>query len=150
MAAHKKEGFAMTKSIPDGYHTVTPYLTVDDLPRLLQFVQDAFGAKINEMFTGPDGRPSHAEGLIGDSYVMMGQARGESFPAMMYVYVENADAVFRKAVAAGARVISEMTDQFYGDRSGGVVDPCGNQWWIATHIEDMPKEEIQRRAAQKK
>lgn len=142
----------MVKPIPDSYHTVTPYLTVDDLPRLLQFVQDAFGAKVTEMFTGTDGRPSHAEARIGDSHIMMGQARGESqaSPGTMYLYVENADAVFKSAVASGAHVISEMANQFYGDRSGGVMDPCGNCWWIATHIEDMSTEELQRRASQRK
>jgi PhnB protein len=138
----------MVRAIPEGYHTVTPYLTVDDLPRLLEFVQAAFGGRIYEQIAGPDGRPRHAEAQIGDSRIMMGQARdgSEARQTMLYLYVEDTDAVYRAAIAAGAKSILEPVNQFYGDRNAGVEDPTGNQWWIATHVEDVSPEEMQRRA----
>lgn len=137
------------KPIPDGYHTVTPYLTVSDLPRLLAFVQAAFGAKVTESLTDEGGKPRHAEFRIGDSIVMAGQARDEwpARPGSLYLYVENTDELYRRAVEAGATTILEPTDQFYGDRNAGVEDPVGNQWWIATHVEDVTPEEMERRMA---
>jgi PhnB protein len=137
----------VVKAIPDGYHTVTPYLTVDDLPRMLEFVQAAFGAKVHEALAGEDGVVRHAEVQLGDSKIMIGQARAEwkGRPGALYLYVEDTDANYHRALAAGAKSIMEPADQFYGDRNAGVEDPLGNYWWIATHVEDMTPEEMQRR-----
>ena len=138
----------MVKAIPDGYHTVTPYLTVADLPRMLEFVQAAFGATIHEAIAGEDGRVRHAEVQLGDSKIMIGQARAEhpARPGTLYLYVEDTDANFRRAIEAGAKSIMDPADQFYGDRNAGVEDPLGNYWWIATHVEDVTPEEMERRA----
>ncbi|HEX3149778.1 MAG TPA: VOC family protein [Gemmataceae bacterium] len=135
--------------IPDGYHSITPYLTVRGVRGLLEFVQKAFDAKVLFEMPRPDGEIGHAEIKIGDSIMMCGEARDQwvPMPGMFYLYVTDVDAVFQKAVAAGGEVVQPVTDQFYGDRSGGVKDACGNQWWIATHKEDVPPEEIQRRMA---
>ena len=139
----------MVKAIPEGFHTVTPYLTVKDLPLMLRFVKGAFGATLTETLDDASGQPLHADAIIGDSHVMMGQGRDEwkAMPAQLYLYVEDTDATYQRALAAGGTSLREPTDQFYGDRSGGVVDPCGNYWWIATHIEDVGLAEMQRRAA---
>ena len=135
------------KAIPDGYHTITPYLTVDDLPRLVDFVQAAFGATMKEAVPDAEGKLRHAEVVIGDSVVMMGQAREGSAarPGALYLYVENTDAAYAAALRAGATSIMEPADQFYGDRNAGVQDPVGNYWWIATHFEDVSSEEMARR-----
>jgi PhnB protein len=136
------------KPVPDGFRTVTPYLVVEDVPRLIDFLKAAFGAVETERVDGPGGRVAHAEVRIGDSIVMMGGAM-ERFPAiqtMLYVYVPDADAVYGQALQAGATSVMEPANQFYGDRSGGVKDPAGNTWWIATHVEDVPRDELQRRA----
>lgn len=137
------------KPIPDGYHTVTPYLTVSDLPRLLEFVQAAFGATVTESLAGENGKPRHAEFRIGDSIVMAGQApdASQARPGTLYLYVENTDELYRRAAEAGAKTLLEPTNQFYGDRNAGVEDPVGNQWWIATHVEDVSPDEMQRRMA---
>ena len=137
------------KPIPDGYHTVTPYLLVRGVRRQLEFVQQAFDAEIKFQMPRPDGEMAHAEFRVGDSMVMCGQASDAHppLPAMLYLYVKDVDAVFAKAVAAGGEVVRPVTDQFYGDRSGGVKDPCGNQWWVSTHVEDVSPEEMARRAA---
>jgi uncharacterized glyoxalase superfamily protein PhnB len=137
------------KPIPDGYHTVTPYLTVEDPSKLIEFLKQAFGAVETERVLGPDGSVSHAEVRIGTSMLMMSQARGEwkPTPANFYLYVEDVDAVYKQAVQAGGISVGEPRDQFYGDRSGGVKDQFGNQWWIGTHVEDVPPEELARRAA---
>jgi len=127
------------KPVPDGYHTVTPYLTVANVQKLLDFVKAAFDAEETHRMARPDGSVGHAEVRIGDSMVMMGQARDEwkARPGTLYVYVPDADAVYKRALAAGARSLREPTTQSYGDRSGGVEDPLGNQWWIATHVADV-------------
>jgi len=136
------------KPIPDGYRTVTPYLTVTDATALLEFMQKAFDARDVHAMKGPDGRVWHADLMIGDSHVMLGQARTpeEAMPAMLYLYVPDCDTAYRKALAAGAKSHSEPTTQFYGDRHGAVVDGCGNQWWLATHVEDVAPDELERRA----
>jgi uncharacterized glyoxalase superfamily protein PhnB len=115
----------------------------------MQFVKDAFGAQELFAFRGPDGAIAHAEAKIGDSVVMMGRARGEMkpMPGMIYLYVPDTDLVYRAAVNAGGKSLHEPVDEFYGDRRATVEDPCGNQWYIATHIEDVPPEELGRRAA---
>jgi PhnB protein len=137
------------KPVPDGFHTVTPYLVVSDAARLIAFLQQAFDGKETICTTKPDGSIGHAEVRIGDSAVMLGEAGGawKAMPCAIYLYVPDTDAVYRRALQAGATSIMEPADQFYGDRNAGVKDPCGNLWWIATHIEDVPPEEMKRRAA---
>jgi PhnB protein len=136
------------KPIPDGYHSVIPYLVVSGVARLIEFLKKAFDAKSKECFTMPDGRIMHAEVQIGDSVIMMGEA-SEKWPAMLaglYLYVPDTDAVYRRALQAGATSVMEPANQFYGDRNAGVKDPCGNFWWIGTHIEDVSPEEMKRRS----
>ncbi len=132
---------------PKGYHTITPYLVVDDAQRLLDFIRDAFGAEQTFRMDTPDGSVRHAEARIGNSMIMVGQA-GEQWkarPSTLYLYVDDVDAVFRKAVQSGAKSLGEPKDQTYGDRSGGLEDPCGNYWWVATHLEDVSPEEVNAR-----
>ncbi|MGH7151065.1 MAG: VOC family protein [Planctomycetota bacterium] len=144
------QGAAMAvKPIPDGFHTVTPYLVVPGAPRLIEFLKRVFDAEEVERTTRPDGTIGCAAVRIGDSMLMMGEAQGAhgSKPATLYVYVKDTDAAYRKAIQAGATSVCEPMDMFYGDRSGGVKDPCGNEWFIATHREDLTREEIERRGA---
>ena len=128
------------KAKPDGYHAVTPYLVVDGAARLIDFLEEVFDAQEVVRLAAPGGRIGHAELRIGDLLVMLGDAHGEHKPmqTMLYVYVDDADAIYQRALAAGATSVQAPIDQFYGDRSGGVKDPFGNLWWIATHIEDVP------------
>jgi len=138
--------------IPKGYHSVTPYLTVADADQLMRFVKDAFGAQEVLAHRGPDGFIVHAEAKIGDSIVMMGRARGDMQPraSTLYLYVPDTDLVYHAAVSAGGKSLREPADQFYSDRTAAVEDPCGNQWYVATHIEDLSPDEFQRRAAAQK
>ena len=135
--------------VPEGYHNVQPYLIVDGAKDLLQFVKNVFGASQTQLMEAPDGSTGmHAEVKIGDSTVMLADAQGPWQPmaAAMYVYVPNVDDTYRKALAAGGTSVMEPADQFYGDRHGGVKDRWGNFWWIATRIENVPPEEVKRRA----
>jgi PhnB protein len=136
------------KPIPEGFHTVTPYLVVKGVAKVLDFVKHAFDAKEIDRHTRPDGAIMHAQVKIGDSFVMLGEPMdGQPLsPSSLYVYVPNVDEVYKRAVKAGGTSLSEPADMFYGDRHGGVKDPAGNQWWIATHIEDVSPEEMQRRS----
>lgn len=138
----------MVKAIPDGYQTVTPYLAVEGAAGLIEFIKAAFDARPRgEVLTGPDGRIGHGEFYIGDSLVMVGDIpEGEPATAMLHLYVEDCDATYEKALAAGGESIQEPADQFYGDRSAAVRDKWGNQWHLATHVEDVPLEEMGRRA----
>jgi PhnB protein len=133
--------------VPEGYRTVTPYLVVDGATNVLDFVKQAFGAEEKFRMDGPDGKVGHAEVQIGDSIVMVGDAGAENpaMPAMIHLYVDDCDATYERALAAGATSEREPTDQFYGDRSAGVRDSAGNLWWIATHVEDVPEEEMAKR-----
>src|SRR5580704_9764139 len=135
------------KPIPDGYHTVTPYLTVADAEAQIDFLKKAFGAEETYRHTDDKGKVGHAEVRVGNSIVMIGQARDQwkPKPGGFYLYVEDVDAVYKRAVAAGGKSLREPTNEAYGDRSSGVEDSLGNQWWIGTHIEDVSPEEIQRR-----
>lgn len=137
------------KPIPDGYHAVTPYLVVRNAAGLMDFLAAAFGATVKERVARPDGAIMHAEMRIGDSLVMMGEASAEhpAQPASLHLYVADADATYKAALAAGATSVRAPTDQFYGDRTGGVRDPAGNTWWIATHVEDVTPAELVARAA---
>jgi PhnB protein len=138
----------MSLPVPTGYHTVTPYLAVSDAQSLVDFMVKVFDAKEREIIRTPDGQIRHAEVQIGDSIIMLGTTSStyDTATATLYVYVDDADARYQKALAAGATSLREPTDQFYGDRHGGVKDANGISWWIATHIEDVPPEELARRA----
>jgi len=137
------------KPVPDGYHTLTPYLVVDGAERIVQFMKNAFGAQfVFEPMMRPDGKIMHAELKIGDSVVMISDAseRAKATSAMLHLYVPNVDAVYQKALKAGGTSVMEPADMFYGDRSGGVKDPSGNSWFVATHKEDVAPKELQKRA----
>lgn len=137
------------KSVPDGFQTVNVYLQVDSVAKQIAFLKQAFGARELHRSVLPDGGIIHAEIMVGNSIVMMGQGNEtwKPRPCTVYMYVDDVDATFRSAIAAGGKSLGEPKDQFYGDRSGGVEDPCGNSWWIATHIEDVSYEESDRRFA---
>lgn len=139
------------KPIPEGYHTVTPYLVVPGAAKLIEFLRHVFDAQEIERMARPDGTVMHAEVRIGDSVVMMGEASGEkpAMPAMLYLYVKDCDATYKRALQAGAISVMEPADQFYGDRNAAVKDASGNQWWMATHVEDVPPEEMARRARER-
>jgi PhnB protein len=143
------------KPIPDGYHTATPYLIVKDANKAIEFYKKAFGAK--ELMRMGDGtKVHHAEIKIGDSPIMLADECPEmqacspetigGTAVSIMLYVEDCDKVFNQAVEAGAKVVRPLTDQFYGDRNGGVQDPFGHKWWVASHVEDVPEAEIQKRA----
>lgn len=144
------------KPIPEGYHTLTPYLVIKGADRAIDFYIKAFGATELFRMPGPDGAVMHAEITIGDSHIMLAEENPEmgaqapttlnGTPVGLFLYVENADGVFKKAVDAGASVKMPLTDMFWGDRWGVVVDPFGHQWQIATHMEDLSPEEIAKRA----
>jgi uncharacterized glyoxalase superfamily protein PhnB len=135
--------------IPEGLHTITPYLVVEGVPKLIEFLKQAFGAQELFRMARPDGGVMHAEMKIGDSIIMMGTPMGEAKakPCSLYLYVEDVDAVYQRAIQAGGTSVGEPKNQFYGDRCGGVTDPCGNYWGIGTHIEDVSHEEIEKRFA---
>jgi PhnB protein len=145
------------KPIPDGYHTVTPYLIVNGAAQALEFYKKAFGATEMMRFPGPGGKIMHAEIKIGDSPIMLADEAPEmgarspktigGTPLSLLLYVEDVDAWASKAVAAGAKVQRPVQDQFYGDRTGTFEDPFGHVWSIATHKEDVSLEEMQKRAA---
>jgi PhnB protein len=144
------------KAIPEGYHSVTPYLIVSGGAAAIEFYKKAFGAAELFRFPTPDGKIGHAEIKIGDSPIMLAdefaemgykgpQSLGGS-PVSLMIYVEDVDTVFKQAVDAGAIVKDALQDKFYGDRIGTVVDPFGHRWHLATHKEDVSVEEMQRRA----
>ena len=136
------------KPIPDGYHTVTPYLTVHNAAKVIEFLKQGFGAQTtHEPFKRPDGKIMHAEVKIGDSRVMLGEENemAKATPSTLYVYVPNVDAAYQQAVKAGGKSVAEPTDMFYGDRCGAVKDPSGNTWSIATHKEDLTTDELAKR-----
>jgi PhnB protein len=145
------------KPIPEGYHSVTPYLCAKGAAQAIEFYKKALSATERMRITQPDGRVGHAEIQIGDSVIMlsdefpeMGVRSPETLggsPMSIHLYVEDSDAMFKQAVAAGATVKRPVEDQFYGDRLGGIVDPFGHTWWISTHKEDLSPEEIEKRAA---
>jgi PhnB protein len=133
--------------VPKGFHTITPYLVVHGAAGLIHFMKQTFKANEHHRATHEDESIMHAELQIGDSTLMLSEARGEMkpMPGMLYVYVDDVDVVYERALQAGAKPLRPPTDEFYGDRSGGVEDMCGNQWWIATHKEDVPPDEMMRR-----
>jgi PhnB protein len=144
------------KPIPEGYHTVTPYLAVDGAAEAIEYYKKAFGAKERVRMEAPGGKIGHAELEIGDSLVMLSDPFPQSSTrppkelggtsASVFMYVEDVDAVVKQAVDAGATITMETADQFWGDRFGSVQDPFGHLWSIATHVEDVPPEEMAERA----
>jgi PhnB protein len=148
------------KPIPDGYHSVTPYLIVDGASAAIDFYKAAFGATERLRVPGPSNRIGHAELDIGDSVIMLADAHPEmdihgpqkfgGSPVSITLYVPDVDAVIAKAVAGGAILKRPVADQFYGDRTGGIKDPFGHHWHISTHIEDVSPAELNRRMEQLK
>jgi PhnB protein len=143
------------KPVPDGYHTITPSLTLENAGQTIEWYKKALGAEEVSRSEGPDGKIMHAELRIGDSRfmmndVMMGAKGPKTYggsPASFWLYVPDADSSFNRAVGAGAKVQMPVADQFWGDRGGCVADPEGYSWWIATRKEDLTHAEIQQRAA---
>lgn len=137
------------KPVPDGYQRLISYLITDNLPRLRSFLMEAFGATEIECIYDEDKSIRHLELRIEECVLMASEAMPPQWPAKptsYYLYVNDCDAVYQRALAAGATSLMEPANQFYGDRNAGITDPSGNQWFIATHVEDVSGEEIQRRA----
>lgn len=145
-----------TKPVPEGFQTMTPQLTLDNAAKTMEWYVKALGAKELRRSAGPDGKIMHAELTIGNSLfivndAMIGSKGPKAYggsPASWWVYVEDCDGLFKKAVAAGAKVQMPMEDQFWGDRAGAIIDPEGFTWWIATRKEELAPDEIQKRAAE--
>lgn len=135
------------KYIPEGYHTVTPYLTVTDADQQIEFLQKAFDGELKYAMRDDKGSVRHAEMRIGDSMLMIGQAREQWKARQMsfYLYVPDCDALYQQALTAGGKSMQDPVTHPYGDRSAGVEDSQGNYWWIGTHVEDVSPEEIERR-----
>ena len=147
----------MAKPIPEGYPRVTPYLIVDGASAAIEFYREVLGATERMRMPAPDDKVGHAELQIGESLVMLadeapgmdslGPKSVGGTPVMLHVYVEDADSVFERAVQAGAKALRQVEDRFYGDRSGEFEDPFGHRWSVATHVEDVPPEEMEKRMA---
>jgi PhnB protein len=142
------------RPIPEGYHSISPSLTCKDAARAIDFYKHVFGAQEKMRMPSPDGKISHAELKIGDSIIFLNDEMGPAAASTpgtpriyLFLYVENADQVFTRAVAAGAQIDMALEDQFWGDRFGRITDPFGHQWGIATHVEDVAPEDIGKRAA---
>ena len=144
------------KPIPEGYHSITPYLAVDDAAKAIEFYRDAFGADEVIRMPGPDGKIAHAELQLGDSKLMLSDPFPESNvqppsarggpTASVFMYVEDVDGIFEQAQKAGATVVSPLENMFWGDRFGTVSDPFGHVWSLATHVEDLSEEEMAERS----
>lgn len=149
---------ARVKPIPDNYPRLSPYLIVDGAAKAIEFYTAVFGAKERMRLGAPEGKIGHAELEIGDSLIMVadefpamdafGPAKFGGSPIGLHIYVADVDAVAREAVAAGAKLLRQVQDQFYGDRSGTIEDPFGHRWHVSTHVEDVSEEEIARRMAE--
>ena len=146
---------AKVKPIPDGYHSITPYLCCDGASAAIDFYKRAFGATERLRMDAPGGKVGHAELEIGDSVIMLADEfpemdfrapkGGGGTPVNLHLYVDDVDATFARAVKEGARVLRPLEDKFYGDRSGSLADPFGHVWHLATHTEDLSPEEMKRR-----
>ena len=147
----------MAKAIPDDYQRVTPYLYIDGAGTAIDFYCSVLGARERMRMPAPDGRIGHAELEIGDSVIMLADANPDmdvrsprsigGTPIALHVYVDDVDGVFRQAIGAGAKQLRPVENQFYGDRSGQFEDPFGHRWNVATHVEDVPPDEMAKRAA---
>lgn len=135
------------KPIPEGFHTITPFITVHGAANFIEFLKLAFNAEEIHRYTLPEGTVMHADLRIGNSPLMLSEASEENkaMPCMLQLYVNDTDATYKRALEAGATSLREPEDQFYGDRAAGVSDSHGNIWWIATHIEDLTPAEIEER-----
>jgi PhnB protein len=148
---------ATVKPIPEGYPRVTPYLMVKGAPDAIDFYTSVLGAKERMRMPGPGDSIGHAELSLGDSVIMLADESPDmgalgpktvgGTPVMIHVYVEDVDDVFAKAIAAGAKELQALEDKFYGDRSGSFEDPFGHHWSVASHVEDVPPDEMEQRAA---
>jgi PhnB protein len=148
---------AAVKPIPDGYPRVIPYLTVDGAAAAIEFYVNVFGGTETVRMPGPDGKIGHAEVKLGDSMIMLADSSPDmgsqspvslgGTPVTVMVYVDDVDAAFERAIAAGATTERKVEDQFYGDRAGQFADPFGHKWFVATHVEDVAPEEMAKRAA---
>ena len=148
---------AKVKPIPEGYHSVTPYLSVKGAADAIEFYKKAFGATEIMRMAAPGGKIGHAEIQIGDSRIMLADEYPEmgfvspqtvgGSPVMIHLYVDDVDVTFNQAVRAGATATKPLEDQFYGDRAGGLKDPFGHLWYVSTHKEDVTPEEMKERAA---
>ena len=153
--ANKVKKPAKVKPVPEGFHTITPHLNVRDATQALSFYKKAFGAVETVRMPGPGGKILHAEIQIGDSHLFLADEMPEwgsrspltigGTATAICLYVDDADAVFNQAVAAGAKVLMPLADQFWGDRYGKLADPFGHEWAIATHLEDLAPEEMKKR-----
>ena len=147
---------ATTQAVPKGYHTVTPSLVIAGAAKAIEFYKKAFGAEEKSRFPAPNGTLMHAEIRIGDSIIMMGDEMPEQggrgpkslggSPVTLFIYQDNVDTAWKRAVDAGAKVIMPLTDQFWGDRGGCLEDPFGHNWWLCQHIKDMSPGEMQQAA----
>jgi PhnB protein len=143
----EKSNRKSVKPVPEGFHTVTPFLIVQQASRLMTFIEQAFDGKTTSIMSAEDGKIMHATVRIGDSEIMVADAM-ENFPAgtaKLYLYMDDVDSTYQQALSANGITLREPTDEFYGDRSAGVKDPWGNEWWIATHIEDVDPKEMKKR-----
>ena len=148
---------ARVKAIPDGYHNVTPYLIVDGAAKAIDFYKKVFGATEKMRMPSPGGKVGHAELTLGDSMIMLADEHPEmgaraphaygGAAVSLMLYVPDVDATVASAIAGGAKVVRQVENQFYGDRTGTIEDPFGHRWYVATHVEDVPPEEMARRAA---
>jgi PhnB protein len=146
---------ANVKPIPEGYHSLTPYLMYREAARAIDYYKNVFGAKVRVRMDGPNGRVAHAELEIGDSLLMLADETPQTYAKSpdaaaaptngLHLYVEDADAIFDKAVKAGAKVLRPLANQFYGDRSASFLDPFGQMWTVSTHVEDVSAEELKKR-----
>jgi PhnB protein len=146
------------KHIPDGFHAITPYLTVNDAGEAIDFYKRAFGARERVRMPTPDGKVAHAELQIGDSIIMLGEECPEhggvspqtleGSPVGLALYVEDVDKAFKRAVDAGASAKEPVEDKFWGDRAGSLTDPFGHKWMLLTHVEDVPPQEMKKRMSE--
>jgi len=145
---NKNNNTQKVQPIPEGMNSVTPFLPVKDAEGLIEFIKKAFDGRLTYILKEEDNKVMHATMKVGNSIIMLCDVMPpqEPMPCQLYLYVKDADAVFRQAISAGGSSIREPLTEFYGDRSGGVKDKWGNHWWIATHVEDVSEEEIRRRS----
>jgi PhnB protein len=135
-------------AVPEGFHTVTPFIMADNAEKLIAFIEDAFGGKLTFKMKGDDNKIMHATVTIGNSVIMLGDTM-DNMPAqtaMLYLYLEDVDAAYNRAIKAKGVSIHEPTNEFYGDRAAAVKDEFGNVWWMATHVEDVDQNELEKRA----
>jgi PhnB protein len=156
--AHRQEPSMTASATPSGYRSITPYLAIDGAARAIDFYKKVFGARERMRMDAPGGKVGHAEIEIGDSLIMLADPwpegtfvapQGGVSSVSLHMYVEDADDIFARAIAAGAKSVQAMETKFYGDRSGSLRDPFGHLWHISTHVEDVSEEEMRERMAKR-